>query len=841
MIRAVLSATSRGSLAKALLALAALGGVLGAGSGAAGRPATALLRVAEPQGFSGLTSPQLGVVDLYFGGRRIGSADVRHRPDELTFLSPETVLRLLPDIIETEAVVEVLSAPLSPNSNLVCAVTAEVPGCGTLKPEVAGIIFDRDRFRVDLFINPRFLGVRPATERTYLQSPDDNLSFLASFDAVVSGSDRSQAFYNVQNHLLVGWGEARLRADLALASGFGLQSERISVELDRPGWRYSAGSFWIPGSAGLSRRKIVGLGIESQVDTRLDKEVARGTPLVVFLSQRSRVDILLDQRVVASRIYDAGNQTLDTSGLPDGTYEILLRIEELGGGRREETRLFTRNPRIPSTGQAVLFAFAGALVNDRTRGFLDVTSHPLVQVGGARRFSSSVALDATLMATDRAAVGELGGYLITKPGILRVALIAHSEGHYGGLVQLSSNGTSPFNFHFDLRRMVVDAEYAQSGNFDIKSPSDLALGRRSHTQASGTISYSLPNAQISIAASFRNEDGIGRTYAIGPAVRWNVLRRGDWRLFLNGDAAVTDQGTSGYVGFNLQFHSGSLALGARGGTRMSTADGDQTRSSFVGAIDGAIQREAFGGTLDLGVGYEHEIDRDVLSGAANLRTQTGSMNVDVLRTFGAQASQMQYSLGLHTTLLGGGNSLALEGRQGSESMVVVKVDGAQPQDRFEVLINDARVASVAGDGGQVVVPVPAYREYDVRIRPESGGLVQYDSSVRRVSVYPGSVAALQWKARSIMPVFGRIQLPEAGKFTGATILTEGGPVEIEESGFFQIEAASGGQVDVQFADGRSCELILPVITSGARYLSAGDVMCDPGVRLGSVHLSKAPQ
>jgi Mat/Ecp fimbriae outer membrane usher protein len=812
---------------------------LGWTEGAAGQAPVPLVQVAEPAGFSRLTGPQHAVVDVFFGGRRLGNVEIRHRPGEVSFLAPDSVLELLPEIVDPVLVSGALAKPLVANSNLVCAETADVAGCGTLRPETVGVIFDQDRFRLDLFINPRLLAVRPARERTYLQPPDDDRpSFLASLDAVISGSEQGQTVYNVQNNLLVAWGEGRLRAELAVASGLGLQSERLSLEIDRPGWRYSAGSFWTPGTAALARRKIIGLGIQSQIDTRVDKDVVRGTPLVVFLSQRARVDILLDGRVVASRIYDAGNQTLDTSGLPDGTYQIVLRIEELGGNRREESRLFTRNPRIPATGQDVLFAYAGALVDDRASSFLDVTGRPFMQAGAARRISSSVALDATIMATDRAAVGELGGYLITNAGILRLALLAHSRGQYGGLLQLSSNGNTPFNFHFDLRRIVVDADVPM---FSSEHPSDLGLGQRSYTQAQGSVSYSLPNTQILLAGSLRDEDGIGRSYAFGPAIRWNFLSRGDWRLFLNGDAAVTERGTTGYIGFNVQLNRSDLAFGARGGARLSNSDGGFSRLGFVGAIDGSIQRDVLGGKLGVGVGVEHENDRDVLSGAANLQTRAASVNFDVLRSFGGQTSQIQYSVGVHTMLLSAGDSLALEGRERSESMVVVKVDGARTGDRFEILIDDARVSSIAADGGKVVIPVPAYREFDVRIRPESGGLVQYDSSARRVSVYPGTVATLEWEARSVVPVFGRIRLAEGEQFAGATILTVGGPGDVDDSGFFQIEASVGGQANVRLADGRSCLLNLPQFTSREAFVSVGEVQCNPEMGAGSLRIAGVPQ
>ena len=52
-------------------------------------------------------------------------------------------------------------------------------------------------------------------------------------------------------------------------------------------------------------------GIESQIDTRLDKDEILGSPVVVYLDQRARVDVMRDGRVLNSAMYEAGNQQVD--------------------------------------------------------------------------------------------------------------------------------------------------------------------------------------------------------------------------------------------------------------------------------------------------------------------------------------------------------------------------------------------------------------------------------------------------------------------------------------------------------------------------------------------------
>ncbi|HSI19736.1 MAG TPA: hypothetical protein VK980_18355, partial [Sphingomonas sp.] len=65
----------------------ALGGVLGAPAGASdGAPPTPAIRAAAPAGFDQLLAPQHGVVDVWFGGKRVGQAEAVFAPGEFRFV-----------------------------------------------------------------------------------------------------------------------------------------------------------------------------------------------------------------------------------------------------------------------------------------------------------------------------------------------------------------------------------------------------------------------------------------------------------------------------------------------------------------------------------------------------------------------------------------------------------------------------------------------------------------------------------------------------------------------------------------------------------------------------------
>ena len=117
-----------------------------------------------------------------------------------------------------------------------------------------------------------------------------------------------------------------------------------------------------------------------------------------------------------------------------GAYEVILHIQEASGATRDERRFFTRNAAVAAIGEPIFFAYAGLLGEDRRDAPLATTRIPFYQGGVARRFTPHLALDATVMGTDRTALLEIGGYWLARTAQLRVAPRGSVRGVAGGVV-----------------------------------------------------------------------------------------------------------------------------------------------------------------------------------------------------------------------------------------------------------------------------------------------------------------------------------------------------------------------------------------------------------------------
>lgn len=789
-------------------------------------------KIGMPAGFADLAKAQQVIADIYYGGDRVGEAQLEFQGGTVRLADPALVADMLPGLTDPAAVRAALTGALENHAALVCTPGADLESCGRLSPTVAGVIFDQDHFRLSIFVNTRYLAVRSASDETYLPAPTAGLSLVDWVAGTVAGSSSGGTDFAIQNRAVLGIRDARLVSTTSYASGIGLKGDVLAAQLDKPGVRYTAGAFWAPGLDLVGRRRIVGASVETQFDTRADKDILIGSPLILSLAQRARVDLLVDNRLVGSRIYDAGNQSLDTSALPDGAYEVVLRIQEFGGAQRQERRFFTKNARIAPVGEWLWFARGGVLVQDRPGAFLSATRDPYAEAGMSRRIGRRFALDGTLVATSDRVMAEVGAYLLTAPAQFRVALLGTTKQDSGFLFQANSTGGSPFNFNIDARRIQShdDRPLIAAGGLEpgtvMSATATMPIVRTSggsFTQLMGEVGYRLKNAQLNFSAFYRR-DRRQDHYAVGPTARWSVLHRAGLDLTLEANLAQSSIGRSGYAGIRLQLLQPRHSLSATAGVQSIPSRGQGRKTDVVGGIQGSWQDDdVLGGNLVLVGSVDHMPGNDIAHGRADLRGPMGALAADVVQQIGG-AGQSQFSLTGQTAAIANRHMASLGSRDQSDSMIAVRVQDAPPAALFEVLVNETPRGHVRG-GQTLALAVPPYRQYGVRIRPVGGGLVHFDNGARRVSVYPGNVATLAWSVKSVAAMFGRLVWSNGLPVTDADIVARDAVAHTDQAGYFQIETTRSADLTVRAPDGRTCTAMINAPETSSPYVPLGTVAC----------------
>lgn len=783
-----------------------------------------------PEGFEELATPRIALVDVYFGGRKIAETFALTRPGVLRFQAPDAVLAALPQAIAAPDLRSALAGDLATNSDVACART-NANDCGVLAPPVLGIIYDEGRFRVDLFVNPKFLRTTPSGPQGYLPAPATGLSLTNALGFSASGAIGGPSAYNLQNRTIIGLGEARLRANTSIASHLGLVVDDFVGELDRKDLRYSAGLFWAPGSEFTGQRRIIGAGVGTQFDTWADQEALHGTPLILFLAQPARVELVVDGRLINARSYPAGNIDIDTSALADGSYPVLLRIHQANGSVHEERRFFVKNAQIAPLGHPIFYAYAGVLANTRRHQPISPSGTLYYQAGTAWRLTNALALDVAALGTQRKAVVQAGAWLIRGPLRLRAAGLLSSAGDKGALVQGSTAGFGPLTISFDVRRiwssdgrpLIPLPSYASS--FDVAPPTGVQLASGSYTQATGSIGWRLGSGYISLVGSYRKDRHLPADYTIGPNVNWPLVTRNQLQVVLEASAQRTRTTTAAFAGIRVLFTSGRMSmLSTVGHAYQSDGEGQASASRAVANFTAQYSYGNEEGTLvNLEGGLDRNIAASTVHAGGTADTGFGNLRADLLHNLEGNAGT-QYDIAFQSGVAFGGHSVALGARDTQPSAMLVSVSGDAPGTAFRVLVDEVARGRLKA-GQQLSLFVPAYRTYKVRLVPEDVAPVSYDDAARAVTLYPGNVQALSWRAESFFTVFGQALSPAGVPIADALVQTAKGIAQTDANGYFQVDMRRGDVITINRSQGAACHASLGVMVVKDDFASAGKVVC----------------
>ena len=797
--------------------------MIGSGASAAATGISA----GPPDGFEDLIAERELVLDAYFGGVKIGEVRATTSPGRLVFHDPDHVAKLIPHAVDLVSLAQALAGPLPTNAALIC-LSSEQKDCGTLLPSRAGIIFDRDRFRVDIFVHPDLLATSGPVEASYLPDPDGNPSIVSLLGATLSGTSGGKQSWHIQNRMLASVGRVRLRSDSSAADRRSILFDNLSVEADRKGWRQVGGLFWAPGTELVGRRKIVGVGVSTQLDTRLDKTEASSTPLSIFLQRPAKVDLLLDSRIITSRVYPAGNHLLDTANLPNGSYEIEVRIQEDGRPVRLERQFFTKGMNIAPTRVPLLAAFAGFLPGT-DRGPFTVTKTFFYEASVAYRLNQHWGLDVALLGTRDKAILESGLTFLSRHLQLRAASLLSTSTDLGVVVRASTVHRGPLSLSFDLRKVhskdgrpLLPVTFTR-GTFSEDAATGFA-DQGSFTQALGILGYRLGQANLRVAGLYRKTGSDRAVYSVGLTGEVPIVRSQGWDVLLQGDLRKTDTGLATFLGIRILTHHGRLTLaGAAGRTRRSDRKEDSTR--LVGEAQAGWYRQLADQsqfTADGAFGRDQEGAYARASAAARLPAV--NFRADALQQFHGGRDTSQYSGTIETGMTLTGGRVELAARDFNDSAIRVSVVGGEAGQTFEVVVDDIVRATVSA-GKTVSIYLPPYKNYEVRLRPKDGLISGLDHGSRRVSLYPGSVAALDWKLRPQVILFGRAVDPNGAPVANADISARDGIGRTDAEGYFQIETGGDEYLHFRDPDGRSCAASIENVQAKDGYRAAGDIVC----------------
>ncbi|WP_415837384.1 TcfC E-set like domain-containing protein [Parendozoicomonas haliclonae] len=776
-----------------------------------------------PEGFRDLAEPQTTEADFYYGGRYIGSETVTYTPESIIIADPAAVLSRLSMISNPDAVQAALSGEIPSNPGSICVQPRDTE-CGQLTPPVAGVIFDADNFRADLFIAEPYLKVKTIHKSKFLPESNSPLGLIQGISAVssgVTGSGNNQDNYSLFGNTLLGWQENHLVANWDYSKDNSFQIDTFYLERDAQGLQMGAGYLDYSGtmtSEFASSQQVLGFKIGSSMNSRLDMANINSTPIRIFANGRRRVEVLRDNRLIYATSVNAGSQEIDTSSFPQGSYQLTIRIFNGSTLEQEFSRFYTKSVRLPPSDETLWYVEGGEMTERLENETLpESVNEWLMRAAAARRVTENSSLELRGTATGEEQTLEAEYFI--QGGAWDFSLTGMAGNNSAkGLALQSSTSFGPVQLSYNHRRLWNDSYQPEQSNGEENKA--LFLGESNESRSlslataflggnlSGSYSYNKQNLDDQVPTSLQ-DDGSTTIYSLS----WfrNIIQFSDHGLDLELDYSESDDDKTGTIALTLRRSSRNWNYNIRAEGRREEQSDQSAESDFGYAVDSRWSRdEILNGAGELGVRYEDLPGEQTLMGGdvkyehARFLTEFSADYIDPDN----QDSYTNYNGRLETSFAINAQGAGVGGGNRADSALMVVIDGS-PDARFDVLVNGTS-AGIAVGNGKTVIPLTPYGEYLVSIRPRGEQFYRYDQAEHRITLYPGNVETITFTAEEELVLLGKLIDEQGNPLKNATIPGEEGFARTDAFGIFQVRVpAKGNQLQVNIGNGQSCTATIP--------------------------------
>lgn len=777
----------------------------------------ASLQTDVPPGFEDLPTRVESAFDIVYLNRRIGSFRAVVENGRIRFLQPDLIVAALgPDVLADD-VRAFLSQPLATNQNLVC-FPGQSDNCGFLPPGSSGVIVSPDTFTVQLFL-ARNLLAHTSGEVVELGPPSSGPSFiqnaLMSLSTTTFPGDRVRYGGTFDTYASVG--RSALLAQTVVDDQRGARLEYGYYQYTTNRYVGAAGLFSDYNSLLLNNYQMAGAQFGTN-DRLLNNTYGQlSPPIEVVLPRAAVVELYRNGVLLSTRRYEGGLQLVDTGNLPAGSYNVEVIARDGGQVLLQETRTFVKANDIPPPGRTLFNLGAGVRVDDGfalggggfDQGFLPrSTDEFVVSARAARRVGRATGVGASLLFIGSDVYGEASVSTLVGSMRFTAAAAAGTDGGYGAYVT-GAGYIQGISWSLTARKVHADTNPVQALIDRVFAPF-----LRSEDSLFGNMQFPLFGGSMSVSGSYARSDGLPDRYTVGLryARSMEIGRLGTGLVSAFASASNLDR----RVGITLSFVSRinrRTTLAYAAGGEYASGRNVSTRRGFSPVARAALTRRDTLGQADLvnevGASTDATADRVYLNSA--IYSSLGSF--DGVVQYENDATGRSYgslSLNGQTGIAIGGGRVKLGLRQPGEAMVLVDVQTPENETasanraggyRLQV---DNQSYDLVRPGSLTAIGLQSLANYRIGLQPENAPDYDIDLSDRRVSLYPGNVVRLTWRAQRSFTLFGQI-LDISGAALEDARIQAGSDINVtDRNGYFTITGGQDAVLEIQRADGTPC-------------------------------------
>lgn len=770
-------------------------------------PSTSIFTVKDtvPAGFENLMQEQTLFVEVRFNEQRVGTFEVLADAENVLFSNPQKLVDSLDNVHKNALIVNALSSELATNSHLICYGNNEPVGCGLVEPSPAAIIFDENLLTLDLFLTSEFQLIQNVAIERYLPAAEKRGSSILAMNMLASdGYGQSSLDFTTRSRISYGAGHAFAEAEYnTRTETTRMRSMRLTHLLKDQ--EFTLGTFSYGTSTLLNNTEILGASLKSSFSTRIDLSEAFSSELIVYLTRGSLVQIFIDERVYLAQRYAGGNQTLDTSSLPSGTYEVEIRITDAIAGERSEFQLFTKSTQLPPRNQTLHNFTIGVPVKFDNEVFPERQNLLIGGLSVARRITDQSSWQVGIVNVGELALAE-AQYLMLGENISFQAGIGAGNGRV-------NSGTFRLGASHKRTSGGLNARWFNAANTNYRESTLDKVLPRDVIQIDARFSHSFDNTSLSSRFSERiTSNGTAQQQTsrrLTFSVRHALLRRGTMRANLQASYNRSNEGykvTLGITGSwhrsksstNLSIDSGfdndnentlrsSLSHRRQSDLEASTAWSTDIRTS----IDDLSETFGFSGTME-----------NELASASISSDWTSRQNNPVGRTS---------TLKLGTRIAIDSKGLAMSGTRVLNSGMILDVSGEPRGEEYDIVVNGIN-RGTGKVGEKRFLGLDPLQKYTVQLLPKASLMSSMDETSFEFTVYPGAVKRLIATAQVRVLLIASLVTANGTIIDDGYIERDGNLLMIGADGILQIEATPSEALQIQRQRGSACTVMVPEAT-----------------------------
>ena len=773
-----------------------------------------------PPGFESLLEPQTTIVDIYFAGELINSQMATFTNDEIQLSSPSAIVERIPTLLDPQVVENAITGGIPTHMELICYDQGQ-QNCGKLEPGTAGVIFNDGNFRVDLFVNSQYLSISTFAHRKYLPASDGDLSWLQTINAAYSGSqDDDTDILGLNSGSIFAFRENRFQLISNYENDESFSIDTAAFRRDWRGKEYQAGYF--RSNSGnfqfMGDAAIRGVRMASTLDTREDLRQSAGNSLQVFLRTRSEVSLYKDGRLLSSRIYDAGNQELDTSQLPGGAYDVTIRIRDAVGVVEEETRFYVKSSMLPPADQALYFIEAGELLNpDDQKGLAAGDGFSLIRAGYHARFGDQLAYLAGISQIEEHSNLEIGGSYLGRYLNLDIGAFTGNNNRRGARFDIRGNALG----------LYFNANYRRVWNEDFNAEDRSDFTGASATQGFVSLTNQLPLGRFEISGRF-NKRGNESIETYSTRYEFPRLRFGLTEFYLGMQLSHEEGINTGLFTMEMRLNGKHVTGQIRPEYAYQSSDVNQVNSDHwqtAGVLSWQDRNIWQDRDLRLDLRARDQFDQQSIGTEMDLITQSGRLRLQAEKVDQNGRATTRYTGNGFTSFMVNNQHAKLGGREQSQSAVLIAIAGELTDARFDILV-DGNVRAVAYPGKITALNLRPFETYSIQLRQQGASFVEYEQQSRQVTVYPGNVITLRWQVAELDIIFGRLLDQNGQPISNALIKGVSGLATSDDAGLFQAEIRRDiSQLKIETMQ-QQCAVIIPAYQVNRGIANLGNLSCE---------------